>query len=421
MANDRNNRWNDGSDGEVMEKLFDNKINRIKGTGQDDQSRSIYNQESDTIGQSTQFKNWNSKNRDLNTSTEQGQSSDIEERSSDIISDDNNPEYMQKLNNKTLSIENRERIDTSTITDMKNDNQQDGNQQNKKQNDNQQNDNQQNEKQNEKPISKSDIRQVINLLKQIAGGVKELEGMLPYRYDEKGRDTTRRGRAHIYKYLNYYDVTNTIKTAGPVDPNDFDSPVYNKERVFEDLERYSDIINVSNEGRDTLFVIVSHGGRTNFSKEAPVFPGEVKTYWNVYELRLRSPKNGLEYRVTEYDIMDVSESPLIPIELATLQDEPLPDVDTNWFSEDIVPQRTPTTLRFQVSVSVEGILSAVIKRGGNEQIIFFNATSGPDLLADGLYTFEILAHEGDSINFRYSKTGGSIKVLRVQEIDSATA
>lgn len=275
-------------------------------------------------------------------------------------------------------------------------------------------------KKEDQAITKSDIKAVIKILQQIASGVIELQGMMPYIYNEKGRETARRGRAHTYRYLNYYDVTNTIKKAGPIDPQDFDSPVYNVERVYDVLERYSDIINVANDGTDSLFVTISHEGKTNFSKESVIQPGEVKQFYNTYELRLRSPQVGLPYRVTEYLLMSVSQTSIVPNELVSLQDESLPDAGDNWLPEDLIPQIFPTTFRIQVAVSIAGIFSATITNSGNTQVVDFNATSGPELIEDGVYVFELLVHRGDSINFQYSETGGKIRILRVQEIDAAT-
>lgn len=277
------------------------------------------------------------------------------------------------------------------------------------------------QKKEEQAITKSDIKTVIKILQQIATGVVELQGIMPYIYNEKGRDTTRRGRAHIYRYLNYYDVKNNIKKAGPIDPQDFDSPVYNVERIYDILERYSDIINVSNDGTDPLFVTISHEGRTNFSKESFILPGEVKQYYNVYELRLRSPQVGLKYRISEYLLMGVSQTSLTPFELLSLQDEHLPDAGDNWLPEDLVPLNFPTTIRIQVAVSVKGIFSAAITNRGNTEVVDLNVTSGPELIKDGLYIFELLVHRGDTINFRYSEDGGKIMILRIQEIDSATS
>ena len=110
------------------------------------------------------------------------------------------------------------------------------------------------------------------------------------------------GKIEIRKYRNYYDVNNTITTAQAANPNDEDHPNYNRERVFEVLERNAETIRVTNDGNDTLYIIVSHEGGQNFSRERPIYAGDIKEFYNVYELRLRSPTAGLPYRVTEYKI-----------------------------------------------------------------------------------------------------------------------
>jgi hypothetical protein len=40
------------------------------------------------------------------------------------------------------------------------------------------------------------------------------------------------------------------------------------------------------------------------------------------------------------------------------------------------------------------------------------------LIANGLYLFNLVVHPGDTVNFRYSTTGGNIQILRVDEIDA---
>jgi hypothetical protein len=277
------------------------------------------------------------------------------------------------------------------------------------------------EKEEKEAISKSDIQDIKHVLEDILHWLKEIEGFKKHPYDERSRQAIEEGLAQIYKYRNYYDVADTIKIAGSENPNDFDSPVYNKEKIFEDLERYSDIINVINDGTDNLFTVISHGGRTNFSREAVIFPGEVKTYYNVYEIRLRSPTKGLPYRVTEYTLIDVSETSFIPIEKATLHDVELPEENINWLDTDLIPTRSPTTFRIEVATSKTGIFSAAITNDGDTQVVNFNVASGPELIEDGVYVFELLVHKGDSVNFRYSTDNGTIKILRVQEIDAVTA
>ena len=110
------------------------------------------------------------------------------------------------------------------------------------------------------------------------------------------------GDVNYIKYRNYYDINGTITTAQATDPNDQDNVNYNQEQIFVSLERNAEKITVSNDGADTLFVIISHEGGQNFARERPIYSGENKTYFNVYELRLRSATQGLPYRITEYPI-----------------------------------------------------------------------------------------------------------------------
>lgn len=105
------------------------------------------------------------------------------------------------------------------------------------------------------------------------------------------------------RYNDYYDVSDTITVAGATNPNDFDSQVYNRERVFVDKGRNAERLLVKNDGEDILYCVVSHLGELAMSAEVPVYPEESKIYYNVYELRLRSPTAGNAYRVTEYELL----------------------------------------------------------------------------------------------------------------------
>jgi hypothetical protein len=270
-----------------------------------------------------------------------------------------------------------------------------------------------------KNIQIRDIKDLGKNIQKLENTLQELIINLKTFTDAKGWRSTPKGDLYITRYANYYDVSHTIETAGPTDPNDFDSPIYNVERIFESLERYAEYIEISNDGTDTLFIIISHGGRTNFSQETPIFPGETKIYYNVYELRLRSPTQGLPYRVTEYDINNVSQTSLIPIQKAVIHVSPLPATNTDWLSSDIIATRTPTTYTIDLTVSIAGIFSAQIIRGGIPTIVNFN--NGIALIPGSLNHFHILVHSTDMVNFQYSTTGGTIQFFRVQELDSATA
>lgn len=269
-------------------------------------------------------------------------------------------------------------------------------------------------------IDQSYFKELDAHVKNLGSTIEQLAAELKKSTDAKSWEALSQGTLDIRRYANYYDVTDTITTAGSSDPNDFDSPVYNVERVFEYLERYSEIIYVANDGTDILYAIVSHGGRTRFSQEAPIYPGEIKCYFNVYEIRLRSPTAGLPYRVTEYCIRYLLEISDIPIEKANLHNQALPVANANWLATDITPTNTPTTFMIDVAVSIAGVFSAAITKNGiAPQTVNFNL--GAALVANSVYTFNLLVHSGDSVNFRYSTTTGTILILRVQEFDSASA
>lgn len=278
------------------------------------------------------------------------------------------------------------------------------------------------------------------------------------------KESVSRGDVKIKKYTNYYDRHFTIGTTPPntspntpsgtglsaTDPNDFDSPVYLVARIYEELDqRYSDVIHVANRGTDTLFVVISHGGRTNFSKEEPMFPGDVKDYYQVYEMRFRSPTSGVTFQVSEYDIwinccplaattvspISITGQPIsvtqaaggvgstvaqfTPIEKANIHNTAVL-ATVNFLVTDLIPTHTPTTFEIMVAMSVGGNLTALITRAGNTQTVTLNTVPGPALVAGGLYTFTMLVHAGDSVNFQYS-VGATIQVFRVQELDAATA
>ena len=246
------------------------------------------------------------------------------------------------------------------------------------------------------------------------------DAMLGYRNVQQGiAEPEIRGR--------YYDISNTIDAATASDPGDADAAAYQQERIYDTIQRRADRVFVVNDGIGTLFVRVSHDGMNTFSQETPVYPGDTKEYNNVYELRLRSPTIDLPYRVTEYDIArgccPTSGTTVIPIQIASIEkavvhNTALPAVaDTDFLGTAITPTDTPCGFIVQIAVSITGIFRTTITNGANTQTVNFNQAVA--LTAGSLYIFEMLVHDGDTINFRYSTTGGTIQILRVQEADSA--
>lgn len=135
---------------------------------------------------------------------------------------------------------------------------------------------------------------------------RSLSQEIPSAKDEKSERAFPEGDIKTAKYRNYYDVDNTITTAQTSDPNDPDHPNYDRERVFVALERNAERVAVINDnpiGGATLFIIISHDGEAHWTRERPIYPQETKIYYNVYELRLRSPVASSPYRVTEYQIL----------------------------------------------------------------------------------------------------------------------
>ena len=120
--------------------------------------------------------------------------------------------------------------------------------------------------------------------------------------DVKGQKAFPKGLIERKIYDNYYDSNNTITNIQLTNPNDEDHPNYNRERIFESLERNAELLYVANDGIYTMYAIASHAGGQSFTRERPIYPGEIKLYYNIYEIRLRCETAGNPYRVTEYDI-----------------------------------------------------------------------------------------------------------------------
>lgn len=75
---------------------------------------------------------------------------------------------------------------------------------------------------------------------------------------------------------------------------------YDRVFVYFDGQRISSKIWVINDGPGTLFVIASYN-LIKWSGESEIFPGEFRAFFNVYELRVRSPNAATRYRLTEYE------------------------------------------------------------------------------------------------------------------------
>ena len=88
---------------------------------------------------------------------------------------------------------------------------------------------------------------------------------------------------------------------------------------------------------------------------------------------------------------------------------------TDILSAALTPLNYPCLFRVLAAFSAAGIFRATITKGGNTQTLDFN--QGNNLVAAGLYIFDLLIHETDSANFQYS-VNATLQVLRVQEIEA---
>lgn len=224
------------------------------------------------------------------------------------------------------------------------------------------------------------------------------------------------------RYDNYYNVINTIVAGdgGGFSSTalDIDSPIYFVDNIHQTLERNAEVLNVHNQSKTSIYVRVSHSGQAIKTIEEEIVQGKVKTYYNIYDVRCRSPLLGATYEITEYDITDSSDPKLVPLEKATIE-----NVDTtagvNILPSDLTPINSPAMFIVYVVLGVPGIFYYRLTTAAISTLIMLNL--GADLQELSLYRFQIPVHTGDSINFATSVTGtgGIVTMLRVQETDAA--
>lgn len=91
--------------------------------------------------------------------------------------------------------------------------------------------------------------------------------------------------------------------------------------------------------------------------------------------------------------------------------------DVDFLSIALSPVFKPGLFRIMVCSQSAAVFKARITRNGNTQTVAFN--SGTDLVANALYIFDMLVHEGDAVNFQFSATL-TMSVFRAQEIVAGT-
>ena len=102
---------------------------------------------------------------------------------------------------------------------------------------------------------------------------------------------------------------------------------------------------------------------------------------------------------------------------AILQHAAMPVAGVSWLSSDLRPKHAPSSMRVTVAMDQAGVFKVKIINGGDTEIMDFN--EGNPLVPNAIYVFEFMVHHGDSVNYLYSTTDGTIQVLNVEEIDSS--
>jgi hypothetical protein len=98
----------------------------------------------------------------------------------------------------------------------------------------------------------------------------------------------------------FYDHADTNETAVTT-PLEASDPRYIREEIFECLQRNAETITLYNNGPGPWYIRISNDGE-QFSDEFSIKEGGAKTVKNIYEIRHRSPRAGMEYRITEFEL-----------------------------------------------------------------------------------------------------------------------
>lgn len=102
----------------------------------------------------------------------------------------------------------------------------------------------------------------------------------------------------------------------------------------------------------------------------------------------------------------------LPIEKANVHNGDK-DANNDFLAADISPSDYPCLFRVQVMLPSAGKFTAKVKVSTTTLTCHFNG--GSDLAASALYIFDLLIHNGDSVNFQ-SDVNQNGHLLRVQEI-----
>lgn len=105
-------------------------------------------------------------------------------------------------------------------------------------------------------------------------------------------------------FINYPQTTVTVATATkPADPDVLTvggAAGYDRIVIFHELHRLSPKCWVKNDGPGILYAVATSDG-IKWSGESEIMLNEFRAFFNVYEIRVRSPDATTRYRTSEYE------------------------------------------------------------------------------------------------------------------------
>jgi len=112
--------------------------------------------------------------------------------------------------------------------------------------------------------------------------------------------------------------------------------------------------------------------------------------------------------------LDKALSTWLPVSKAARRNVALPVADADLLTAAITPTTSPSLLLVYVCISIVGRIYVTRINGGVTRAEYLNA--GVSLGAEGAYMFTVSWVTGDSINFRYTTTTGTLYALDALEI-----
>ncbi len=90
------------------------------------------------------------------------------------------------------------------------------------------------------------------------------------------------------------------------------------------------------------------------------------------------------------------------------------NANTDFLDTVLSPTDPPCKFRIQVCLTAAAKFKAMVTKAADTQTLLFN--NDTNLTAGVVYTFDLLVHSGDTVNFQSDQNQTPIKNFRVQEI-----